>query len=262
MALQTGTKDGVGAFPELRKLATRGGVKSRSRVGRNVHMSVLNICESLNIITPSHVSDMVPNVVARCVDVISPSIALPATNSGTVRSRWKSWSMFTAGFSLKRIDPDQVCQEALGAIGNKTLVCVKDAASTNKCLVAMEERALADQRSRGEGNVAALLSIDCFAHACVLAMKPSFNMIDGATGFVVRVGHLCESSRVFGSMVDAATRVVRKSFRMRRLMALSPDVLEAQSRSRRTLQTSAPSGDMAQAMVDVALAVDNGDWDE
>ena len=146
--------------------------------------------------------DHAATMIKRVAALLPHSVAtvLPRANWSTVYDRWVAWTVGNAQNPGYRVDPSGAIKAALDvceAWQNVTLT--KDCLYLNVNLVAKLERLVGSMREQLAGSAAdsvpTIVSNNCMAHTSVLGLKPIFRRIPGLTSFLVRVGHLCRSSR-------------------------------------------------------------------
>ena len=98
------------------------------------------------------------------------------------------------GASGSKVDEDRSAEVALSKIGWRTLVMQKDNLHLNACLVALQQLEMVDDMDADGTMGKSLLDLSCFAHSCVLCMKPLIKSL-GIDGHIVRLGHILESGR-------------------------------------------------------------------
>ena len=108
--------------------------------GKNVHMPVLSIVESMYARRVANDSEVGDQGVLRSVEIHSPSQPLAKANTGTVRYHWQLWSAMTAIGSGLRIDPERRIQAALDTTcAWKTILVGRDNLIVNDCILGLEK---------------------------------------------------------------------------------------------------------------------------
>ena len=144
---------------------------------------------------------------------------------------------------------------------------VKDCLTLNDCIVALHERELAARRrhavdERDLESIPTLLPVNCAGHSGVLSGKPVFSDTPGLSSFVVRIGHLVQSSRPWGRLLDALEAEFDASFQWRPVLGY-PDGFDQWGRTANAvLQLSKPALDLSDAVMADISYYDNSNWDE
>jgi hypothetical protein len=149
--------------------------------GKNVHLPVLNFCESIYALTAAEVGQ--ERGQTHGTELHTPAQPLPRGNTGTIDQRWTQWSIATVGGVGSKAAGD--CQ-AVGAVildvPWRLVVCTRDNLIVNDCVICLQEEIISRfQRFGGYGPTAdiTILSICCVGHSAVLAMKPMMARVGG-----------------------------------------------------------------------------------
>ena len=137
--------------------------------GMNSHMPVLNICE--NVLWEKRLDSPVePVCVVLGTEVHSPCQVLPVANASTVYNRWRRWTVLSTAGTGELVDAHQEVQHSMDQTESWRTICMtKDNLILNRCLVALEHKAM-DELKASEVDSAkelTLLDLDCMAHSCV-----------------------------------------------------------------------------------------------
>ena len=147
--------------------------------GKNVHLPVLNFCESIYALTAPAVGQ--DRGQTHGSELMSPAQPMPRGNTGTIDQRWTQWSMATVGGVGSKAAGD--CQDVAAAVLNvpwRLVICTRDNLVVNDCLICLQEEIIERfQRFGGIGRPAdtTILQICCVGHSAVLAMKPMMTRV-------------------------------------------------------------------------------------
>lgn len=253
------TAGAAGTSQAEKNLATWGG-----RRGKNVHLPVMNLCETVFVRAASTSDGSAPPLLFG-TEVHSPAVVLPVANSPTVHHRWSDWSVFTCWHVGARVSSNSDLEAVCAQTPWRTVIVVRDNCIVNDNLVRMQEDALAAARAHPiEGSTAAdmaLISVSCAAHSAVLAMKPLMESFGDVPKNLVRLGHLLESGRTSSAYIRELTAVVKGSFKYQMCVRLPPESAEWRAKAERILQLSRPAMDLSPEQEQHILFADNGDWD-
>lgn len=177
--------------------------------GKNSHMPVLNLCETVFVRKPFPVPPGQPHTPSSgsglvASDVFSPAQVLSAPTATTIRARWAQWSALTSRGAGKKVCAGTALGGVLEAIPWKTTIVVRDNLIVNDCIVCLEEETLAAAEAEWQSHCGhAFLSVACCSHSAVLAMRPMMESLGKVPFVLVRLAHLLESGRVASAYVDA-----------------------------------------------------------
>ena len=225
--------------------------------GKNCHMPFINLNEHIfnEVVTSSD------DILTLCIAVHSPAQMLPQANAATVYDRWARWSCGAMSSSAGgKVDTSGVVQAEMSKVDWRTLVMQKDNLALNKCLVALEQRAMnaAIAVAKDGSRSKTLLDLSCYAHSCVLCMKPLIVSL-GIDVHLVRLGHILESGRSWSLYMDALEDIVKRDFTYEYGACLPPEVEHVwKPRLRRILERSRPAKDLTQEDEEfISLAVNS-----
>lgn len=251
--------DGMGAEDD--GVAKR--LDKRRKNGRLVMAPVLNHLETLfklkvlPIVEPCTIS-------VRALEVHSPAQPMPAANYSTVMSRLLRWSVIShngPGFS---VDPQHVI--SVGPPGGTwtNLSIMKDCLMVNSNIVCRIERGLAAMRAAAPDDadqVSTVWSSNCTGHMCVLCLKPILQFTPGLSSHVVRIGHLCQSSRSADKYRKGLQTVFRESFEFKPCLAYPPEYVQWRAFAQTVIAITFPF-DTTPETTDYILTYLNGNWQE
>ena len=195
--------------------AVAGKLAKRAKKGRMQHCPVLNMCETVFTLKGE------PRNSVQALSPHSPAIVMPCANYSTVLHHWSSWTVCNGfGTSGSKLDSGGIIQAASPSSW-ACMAMVKDGLMVNGNIVCHVEKRLKIRREealgRGEAaaadSVPSIYSTNCAAHSIVLCTKPVIHSLcKPLSSFVVRMGHLCQSSRAFCKIRQAVDAVVKASF--------------------------------------------------
>lgn len=187
--------------------------------GRMRFIPVLSVVEKLHKLEID--SDSHSLSLAVGASVFSPVQVLPKANYKTVEDRLHRWTILNGtGRTGCCVDLyGEIDLQSLGAWTNISVV--KDCLAVNGNIIhTMEQSALAvweaASTDRQRRMVTTIYHVNCCAHMTVLACKPLMKFQEGLSTNTVRMGHLCQSSRV-SSRLSAALDFESKRFVYRRV---------------------------------------------
>ena len=235
--------------------------------GKNVHLPVLNQCETLFVRSAPDLGDLLVSVMQGC-EVHSPAQPLPAANAATLRDRWCQWSVMTARGAGAKVTASSSLAEAVRQAPWRTIVVSRDNLVVNNCLMCLEEevvgaaRALDDDQNTDRDIT--MISFNCCCHSAVLAMKPMFTCLDDVPAKLVKLAHILESGRVSSSYLEQIAAVIDEpgNFRYRECVRLPADSAAWRAKATRVLHGSRPALDLTPVQEEHILCADNGDWDD
>ena len=243
-------------------------LRKRKKHGRQMHCPVLNMVESIFVLSGCGGAAEQIHIEAVCPH--SPCQVLPEANYSTVLDRWRRWTVGSGSPSAgSKVDPHRVI--ALDVAGSwSSIVMVKDGLMLNNNMVRKVEDALRDRRlaaglrsAEAAESVPSLLHYNCIAHNTVLCMKPLVRLVHtGLSSFVVRLGHLCESSRQFGRVLGALDQLLSddRCFKFRRVLRMPAGFEQWQRHSSEVMRLAECALDLTPAQTVEILYFDNGDW--
>ena len=229
-----------------------------------VHAPVVNIVEAIFLMRGRGQGARVQAATPH-----SPAQVLPAANYSTVLDRRRAWTVGNgSGKAGSNIDPLGVINPS-PARSWGCIAMVKDALMMNNNMVCQIERQVAaradaaDRTGADAATVPGVFHMNCACHSTVLCMKPIVHRIHkGITAFIVRLGHLSQSSRVFGRIMDAMARIVESSFECRKALTLPDAAVEWRARAVQILYMTQCSMDLSGEQKAEILRYDNGCWDD
>ena len=226
-----------------------------------VHAPVLNVVETIFVMRGRGQDARVQAASPR-----SPAQVLPIANYSTVLARWRGWSVGIGSDGVgSKIDP-------LGAIKPSPakswgcIAMVKDALMVNNNMVCQIERQVKarveDREVADISAVPCVFHMSCAGHSTVLCMKPVVHRIHkGISAFIVRLGHLSQSSRLFGRITDAMTEIVESSLHYRKALSLPDAAVEWRARAVQILNMTECAMDLSKEQKAEIVRYDNGCWD-
>jgi len=254
--------NGVAAVERLNK-------KMKIR-GPNVHMPVLNSVEHVFIertMPPSDDGQVGIGEISMGAECVVPAQVLPMANAGTICDRKKRWSIQTCAGPGKvkcGSDWDDV-KKKWDATPWKTFISCSDNIGTNACVQALEEADVAKTNSAlddPEGDEAiGYLDVKCGGHSAILVQKPFVSQAGGTSTMLTRLAHILQSGRQKTRFSEGVDKIFTESFQYRKVIALPPEVIAWQAKTRRILELSRPNMDLTPAIEDHAVAALNGDPD-
>jgi len=158
--------------------------------GKNVHLPVLNFCESIySLSAPSGAQQRGQTHGA---ELHSPAQAMPRANTATVYDRWIRWAFSTVGGAgAKAVGDDADVLTTILNIDWRMVVYGTDNLVLNSNIVCLEEEfILRFQRfgGHGENSGTTILPIKCQNHSAVLAMQPTMKRV--GSDYPSILGHL------------------------------------------------------------------------
>ena len=193
-------------------------LRKRKRGRRQQHVPVLNLVETLFQFEEKQLDSgdpVNPNIIdlVSAARINSPATVLPQANFSTVESRWKRWALLNGtSMSGDRVDPAHVVAVPPTAWVNISLV--RDCLRVNDNLINGIETATKRRRLAAPAGqkdvVETVYNHQCAGHMFVLNTKPTLSWIPGLANFVMRVGHLCQSSRMRSRLHASLLEVLRR----------------------------------------------------
>ena len=235
---------------------------SLDKKGKNVHMPVLNLCETLFVGREANSENgATPKpIITRAVRLHVPAQVLPTANIATIRDRWSQWTVLSAAGVGRKHGLE--LQQEFQRIPWKTMLLVRDNLGVNSGIVGLEEEILLSELAMGAVDGPSLLSISCCAHSAVLAMKPLYASLDGLPGQLVKLAHVLESGRTARSFVEELQKEVSEHFVYKEVRELPAQAQQWRDHAAGLLRQSRPVQDLTPTQENTILAADNGDWDD
>ena len=228
--------------------------KTLSRRGKNVHVPVFNVQETV-LTCDLHTRTW------RAADVVSPSVPLPCANYGTVCSRWSRWSCL--GFDGRaaagsHIDPDGVLKRGIEQQNSEQILFVmRDGIGVNSCVTATI--AAASRRSRGQPGAFYLWELVCLSHCNMLSTRPTLEGLDGVVPMLTRIGHLFAGGRWITRFNESLKAVAEETaFVDCAALPIAANGWRAEAAA--ILQATRPALDMTPDAEEFVLAIMNDRW--
>ena len=176
-------------------------VRKLAMKGNNVHLPVLNVCETaFTRSAPLGDANSLGQLAA--AKIITPAQVLPHANAATIRDRWAQWSALTArGVGKCLMGSVEGIQEAVSSTPWKQIFFVRDNLVVNDCILCLEEESAASaarwmSAANRDTEQTCILSMSCLAHSAVLGMKPIMESLDRLPSMLVKLSHVLESGRM------------------------------------------------------------------
>ena len=234
--------------------------KKKGRPGRNTHVPCMNNEQLITTWSPT---------ASHTWRLHSPTLALPKANWGTMYDRRARWVLL-AGDDLGRVfagsPGEDANNEVTDAVPQELPNNIKvilhsfctDALTTNKCLVAEEQRRCS--LVRGGSRIRMVTDMVCQAHQSCLVNRPVYESLGDHPTCLLRLGHVLQSSRSFHKFLDHLDSAVNSAFCFRRVVRLPEEAPIWAKRSKWVLDTV-----RASAVIDEDTEKDlanhaNGDW--
>lgn len=232
--------------------------------GKNVHLPVLNLCESL--FARADVEPQVQTAPLLGAEVHSPAQVLAQANTPTMRRHWAQWSVLTARGAGRKVASTSSLRDAVRGTPWKTMLCCRDNLVVNDCLMCLEEEEIDAELGVAGGDrdrVVSLISIACCAHSAVLALKPLLQCMDcDVPGNLVRLGHIMESGRTSSLYLKALEDEIGDHFQYRQVLRFPPEAEQWRRKAERILVLSRAAQDLSLDQEKAILNADNCSWDE
>ena len=246
--------------------AGHGGIGPAAKVakvrndGRNVHIPVCNLMEV--IVT-------VRGDISAAAEVLTPGIAMPQGNWGTIEKHFQKWSLCNGVSPGSSICPlrESALVGRMATIPWPTFQITRDRHLSNTCLVSsLRYHAEQTAAHSPESTVRdfTVLDMDCFAHNIMLTMKPIYLRVPGLVTHLTQLGHCFEASRTWSIFIEQVRRIMRSEngFRYRRVRALPPEAAAWRRDAERLLRLTSCAQDMSEEDIAEVLRMDNGCWDD
>ena len=153
--------------------------KAMGSRGKNVHLPVLNFCESIYALSAP--SEALPSGQTHGVETHSPAQPMPRANTATIIDRWRQWSFATVGGAgAKAIGDCPSVGPTMRKVPWRVIIFSKDNLVVNSNIVCLEEELLLSYQrfgGYGENYDTTVLSLSCQNHSAVLAMKPTMERV-------------------------------------------------------------------------------------